>query len=343
MEKVNSGNHKRDPISLKNPISRLGYVLAKITLRFNIIVNELIELYKFHLVKLARKQYPEYSIVELSARIGLDRRYISSILRGEEIKKTSSKVQRVLQQIRQTCVNNHCQMIVKHGGNNSFEAICKRVSSGSLTYNAIAKELLRVGEIIDEGRKYKVANLADISIEDSLTDYYAIRRVINEINASCMRNNTKCISKYGEIDTFESIVKESAFKNLTSKDIADELILIGCIKDSGEFYEIENWRYVSGTDAGNLSLLIRELYRLTSTFLENINNPIREKRKLQRNIYSNQINPAKFKIVNKEIEGLFNGLNEQTFQILASHEDNVPRGRFPTFGVSMFIFESDHN
>jgi len=343
MEKINSSNKKRNPTSLKNPISRLGYVLAKITLRFNLIVNELIELYKFHLVMLARKQYPEYSIVELSARIGLDRRYVSSTLRDEEIKKTSSKVQLVLQQIRQTCVNNHSQMIVKHGGYNSFEGICKRVSSGALTYNAIAKELLRLGEIIDKDRKYQVVNLAEIPIEDLLKNHYAIRRVLNEINACCMRNNTKCISKHGEIDTFESIVKESASNNLTPKDIANELMLIGRIKDGGEFYKIVNWRYVSGTDTGNLSLLIREIGWLTDTVLENISKPINKSRKLQRSIYSNQINPVKFETVKKEIQDLFNGLNERTFQILASHEDNVPRDTFPTFGVSMFIFESDHS
>lgn len=41
--------------SLKNPISRLAYTLAKITLRFNLFVNEFIELYKFHMVILAKK------------------------------------------------------------------------------------------------------------------------------------------------------------------------------------------------------------------------------------------------------------------------------------------------
>ena len=342
MEKVNSGNHKRDPISLKNPISRLGYVLAKITLRFNIIVNELIELYKFHLVKLARKQYPEYSIVELSARIGLDRRYISSILRGEEIKKTSSKVQRVLQQIRQTCVNNHCQMIVKHGGNNSFEAICKRVSSGSLTYNAIAKELLRIGEIIDEGRKYKVVNLADIPIEDSLKEHYTIRRVLNEIIRVCVKNDTKCMLKSGENDSFESICNANVFGALTTEDIANKLIELGNIKDNGDFFELHRWWFRTESEQSYLELITIEIERLCNTIIENMIYPI-EARKLQRNIYSNQINPVKFKIVNKEIDDLFSGLNHKIIQILISHEDDVVINTFPTFGVSMFTFGPDHN
>ena len=163
--------------SLKNPISRLAYTMAKITLRFNLFVNEFIELYKFHMVLLAKKQNPTNSIVELSARTGLDRRYITETLKNEELKKTNSKVRLVLQQMRLVCKTKNTNLIAKHGNKDSFTSICKQVSSGSLTNNAVATELLRLGEIVDSDRKFEVVDLNNSHFFDSLKLYYESRRI----------------------------------------------------------------------------------------------------------------------------------------------------------------------
>lgn len=61
------------------------------------------------------------------------------------------------------------------------------------------------------------------------------------------------------------------------------------------------------------------------------------------NIYSDRINPAKFKIANEEICDLFKRMNNEIFQLFFSHKDAVLIKKFLDFGVSMFTFEHDLN
>jgi len=329
--------------SLKNPISRLAYTLAKITLRFNLFVNEFIELYKFHMVMLAKKQNPDHSIVELSARTGLDRRYVSETLKNEELKKTKSKVRLVLQQMRQVCKRKGTKFIAKHGKIDSFESICKQVSSGSLTNKAIASELLRLREIVDDGRKFEVVNPNGNLIHDEISITYATRRLLNELNIMCLKNDSNTIKKFGKENSLEYIFNAANFNNISSERIISELIRLGNIKDNIETYELINWKFFSDKDESYLILFSKELARLSDTVIENINNPIKDSKKLHRFIYSNQINPSNFSLLNEKLKQHFHELKDSLYTTFLEFEDNVPRGKYPTFGVSMFTFGPDHN
>ncbi len=116
-------------------------------------------------MRLAQKEDGKYSMVELAARTGLDRRYVSKTLKDEALKKTRSKVALVLQQMRHQCRQDKTDVIAKHGGKYSFKSICEQAASGGLTHYAIAKELIRQGHIIDCDRKYQV-NMSDSVFEE---------------------------------------------------------------------------------------------------------------------------------------------------------------------------------
>ena len=329
--------------SLKNPISRLAYTMAKITLRFNLFVNEFIELYKFHMVLLAKKQNPTNSIVELSARTGLDRRYITETLKNEELKKTNSKVRLVLQQMRQVCKRKNTNLIAKHGNKDSFTSICKQVSSGSLTNNAIATELLRLGEIVDSDRKFEVVNLKSEPVINNVNKYHISRRILNEINATCLKNKSNIIELSGASDSLEGIYKAQDTSLMSLEDVITELVDSGFIKTNETSCMLLRGMYRSNNDRGFLNLLSTELNRLSSTLIElTINvNPI--DRKFQRNVYSSQMNPKVFKKVNRLINDLLFKTFHQAEYLLIEHEENVPRDTYPLFGLSMYTFGPNHN
>ena len=343
MDSVNNQADEYSTTSLKNPISRLAYTLAKTTLRFNLFVNEFIELYKFHMVLLAKKQNPTYSIVELSARTGLDRRYISQTLKNEELKKTNSKVRLVLQQMRQVCNRKNTNLIAKHGKKDSFESICKQVSSGSLTNNAVATELLRLGEIVDVGRKFEVDNPKGDLVHEEMKLSYASRRLLNEINIMCVETGTNFIQKQEIKNSIEFILESTDFGNFSSDGIINELVRLGNIKEIDETYELINWKFISKKSEYLLILLSKELIRMTNTIIENINNPNTGSRKLQRIIYSSQIHPNSYSIIQSELKEYFHKFKDNIYQLFIINEDDVPRGTYPTCGISVFGFGPGHN
>jgi len=328
--------------SLKNPISRLAYTLAKISLRFNLFVNEFIELYKFHMVILAKKQNPKYSIVELSARTGLDRRYISDTLKNEELKRTNSKVRMVLKQMREVCKRKNTHFIAKHGIKDSFESICLQVSSGALSNSSVAMELLRLGEIVENDRKYEVVDLEGDSVDEVLKLSYATRKLLNEINKICVLNNTSTILKKGKKNSIEYIFKIIDFENISEDRVIFELIRLGNLKAMSESYELVNWRFLSEKNEGYLILISDEICRLSNTIIEN-NNLSQDSKKLHRVFYTSQIHPRSFTTVNMHIKEYFHEIRKELYRIFISLEDDVPRGTYPTYGVSMFSFGPDHN
>lgn len=329
-------NDKYNMVNLKNPVSRLAYVMAKITLRFNVLFSQFIELYKYHLVMLAQKEDSEYSIVELAARTGLDRRYVSKALKDEALKKTRSKVTLVLQQLRHQCQQNKTTLVSKYGGKYSFKSLCEQVSPGGLTHHAIAKELLRQGHILDCGKKYQVLNMTDPLVEETLADHFFARRILNQIVARCIRNNTRKIDKQMQ---FIPLVEALEINGLDPKSIGDELVSVGCLKDCGDYYVLLNWRFIFSTEIGNFSLIAREINRFADTALSNTDKKVRKDKKLQRSMYSNQINPKHFDVLNKKLERLYNDNNKKTFDLLSSYESDVPRGTFPMFGITVYLFE----
>jgi len=174
----------------KKSVRTLAYLTAKLSLKFGILWREFVELYKKHLVIEAKKQYPKYSSVELSGRTGIDRRYIAQYLNEEDIKLKPSKIQIVLQQVKTYCERNGTNLIPKAGPFQTFESICNSAAHGTLTPNAIAKELLRLGNIKDRGEYYELVN--KIYISSSSTQGFSILcRHISRLTDTVVNNIDK--------------------------------------------------------------------------------------------------------------------------------------------------------
>ena len=158
MHSLNSQQQTKPKIALKQAIvQKLAQMAAKISLKYNLNLNAFIEYYKSYLVKQAKKNNPDYSLVELSCRTGIDRRYINQYLNIENISIRRPKFRIVLNEIKRICKQNKTQYILKHGPFQSFESICESVVPGALTPPSIAKELVRLGNLIDKGDKYQLA------------------------------------------------------------------------------------------------------------------------------------------------------------------------------------------
>ena len=343
MGRKDSTNKLYNATSLKRPISKLAHMMAKISLKFNFLVFEFIELYKFHIVRLARNYYQNYSIVELSARTGLDRRYISETLKNENLKNTPSKIVLVLDQIRKTCINNHTKFIVKHGNEFSFDGICQRISSSSLTSNSIAKELIRRGEIIDYKTKYKVVNLIDTPTEKSLIYLHEHRKIISEIKKYCNIHNTKYINKIGNVESFENIYKANNSGLFSLEKMATELISKGFIVDCGDKYKLIEWIYLANHNNAeeHIEMLSEEVCRLANTIIHNFNTSKKESKFFQRNIFSTQIDPETRKELNNELIEILISSNNDIKALMdkfeGKHKQNSNKNL--PFGVGVFVFD----
>lgn len=320
--------------SLNNPISRLALSVAKIMLRFNVEVFEFIEWLKYHLVMESKRQEPEYTIVQISARTQLDRRQVSKILNNEQIKQKRSRITLILQEIRRLCLSKNTTTITKL----QFDAVCRQFSSGALTTAAIAQELLRLGYIAKSGKSYRVIKVTKTNSDDDLGVYYMTRRFVNELHAYCLKHNTDFIPKHGK-HSLISIYDFNNFKVLSLDDIVKYLLNSGDIVDKGDGYKLNDWQYNSRNDVGQLVLVVREVNRLVHTVLHNIDKRDVSQKILQRTLYSNQINPKKFSAINDELKAFFVDAKQQIFEILLSYEEDVPRGSYPAFGFSVFSFE----
>lgn len=137
-------------------LTKLARLTAKIILKYNAHYQEFFELFKIELIKESKKQNPKYSMVELSSRIGIDRRYIKKYLDTKDVVIKPSKIKLVLDKMKQICKEKGSDFLEKNNSPESFESICNEVAPGSLTYNSIAKELIRQGNIVEQNNTYKL-------------------------------------------------------------------------------------------------------------------------------------------------------------------------------------------
>jgi len=154
---IDQKEHKHSKKTITNILKKLACLIAKISLKYDINYTEFYSYYKKSLVKLAKKQNPDFSIVEIACRTGIDRRDIKEYLISEEIVSKPPKLKLILDEIKRICLANKSKHIIKKGYFQSFESVCNQLASGSLTHNSIAKELLRKGHIVDKGNKYELA------------------------------------------------------------------------------------------------------------------------------------------------------------------------------------------
>ena len=172
--------NKKIQYAKKNILAKLANIAAKICLKYNASLQEFTESYKSALVKLAKKQNPDYSIVELACRTGIDRRYINQYLNDVDLIAKPSKIKLILEQIKLTCKRTQSKFIQKSGPFQTFESICIAMAPGSLTYNSIAKELIRQGNIIEKNDKYEIIELNYTPEKKNLEEH--IRLLTIEMN-----------------------------------------------------------------------------------------------------------------------------------------------------------------
>jgi len=326
--------------SLKRPISKIAHMIAKITLRFNFLVFEFIELYKFHVVKLARKQNPKYSMVELAARTGLDRRYVSDTLKSEKLKTTPTKPQLVLEEIRKVCFKNQTKYIEKYGNDDSFDSICQKISSSSLTSSSIAKELIRQNKIKSMRDRIKVFNLVETPAEKTLIYFQEHRSIIASIKKYCNLHETKYIPKSGLENSFDQILEQNKSGLFSKERITNDLIVNDFIVDCGNEFKLIEWVYLANhkNSSEYTTLLSDELERLTNTIIYNFNVKNIDSKFYQRNIYSSKLKPIDQNGLITEISKILNQTNIDVDQLIEAKESDVPRGTYKSFGVSLFSF-----
>lgn len=141
---------------IRRSVSQIAEVMAEATLQNDFSYKEFVEFYKMHMVKLAKQKKKRSTVVEISARTGIDRRFIVPYLNSDEINVKPSKVVKVYQDVLKYCQNNKTKKILKADDDESFEALCLKHANGSLTPKAIYTELWRLGLMKDVGTHYKL-------------------------------------------------------------------------------------------------------------------------------------------------------------------------------------------
>jgi len=141
---------------MNQEISKIAKILAVATLQNDFSYKELMEYYKMHMVREAKKEKKKSTVVEISARTGIDRRFIAPYLNSEQIQVKPSKVSRVFEDVKAYCKKNDTKKILKNDDKESFEMLCQKHANGSLTPKAIYTELWRLGLMKDVGTHYKL-------------------------------------------------------------------------------------------------------------------------------------------------------------------------------------------
>lgn len=160
-------NNKRDDQSIEEKtresqekiersVNQIAAVLADLTLSCDLSYKQFIHQYKLQLVKEDRKKRPRSSVVDVAARTNIDRRFITDALNHKSIPPKPPKVTAIFDEVYQICSKQQTRLIHKTEGEDSFESVCRRFASGSLTPKAVFKELFRQSKLRDHGDYYEL-------------------------------------------------------------------------------------------------------------------------------------------------------------------------------------------
>ena len=137
-------------------VEKIAKIMAKATLQNDFPYKEFVEYYKMHMVRLAKQEKKKSTVVEISARTGIDRRFIAPYLNSDQITIKPTKVAKVYADVLDFCEKNKTKKILKNDDKQSFEVLCQKHANGSLTPKAIYTELWRLGLMKDVGTHYKL-------------------------------------------------------------------------------------------------------------------------------------------------------------------------------------------
>lgn len=154
----NSNEYKQSEMG--KSVEKIAKIMAEATLQNDFPYKEFMEYYKMHMVRLAKQEKKKSTVVEISARTGIDRRFIAPYLNSNEITIKPTKVAKVYADVLDFCEKNNTKKILKNDDKQSFEVLCQRHANGSLTPKAIYTELWRLGLMKDVGTHYKLKKAA---------------------------------------------------------------------------------------------------------------------------------------------------------------------------------------
>jgi hypothetical protein len=137
-------------------VEEIAIIMAEATLQNDFPYKEFVEYYKMHMVRLAKQEKKKSTVVEISARTGIDRRFIAPYLNSDTITIKPTKVAKVYADVLEFCDKNKTKKILKNDDKQSFEVLCQKHANGSLTPKAIYTELWRLNLMKDVGTHYKL-------------------------------------------------------------------------------------------------------------------------------------------------------------------------------------------
>lgn len=146
----------KNQAQITDSIEKIAKVLAKATLAYDFSYKEFMEYYKMHIVKECKKAKPRATVVEISARTGIDRRFVAPYIVAEEAQLKDNKVDLIFNDVKAICEKDENFLIPKIEDKESFDVICRRHANGSLTPKSIFIELFRQGKLRDHGEYYEL-------------------------------------------------------------------------------------------------------------------------------------------------------------------------------------------
>lgn len=149
-------NNVYEQTELGKSVEKVAKIMAEATLLNDFPYKEFLEYYKMHMVRIAKQEKKKSTVVEISARTGIDRRFIAPYLNSDKITIKPTKVAKVYADVLEYCNKNNTKKILKNDDKESFEVLCQRHANGSLTPKAIYTELWRLGLMKDVGTHYKL-------------------------------------------------------------------------------------------------------------------------------------------------------------------------------------------
>jgi hypothetical protein len=188
---MNTNPKLKENLALKKKaISLLSKAIAKIIIKFRLPRTEFINLLDEKLVLEAKRIDPDASNVTLAIRTGIDRRYISKHLKGEMPRSKPNKLAVILEDIRWTAHKfYHSNKIPKTGPFRTFQSICEERAPGSLTYQAILEELIKLGNVEEINSDIRLLDFNAKIAKDEINYSQMTATQINRVTDTIIHNS----------------------------------------------------------------------------------------------------------------------------------------------------------
>ena len=240
-------------------ITLISKAIAKIILKFHLPRNEILRSIDEQLILEAKKADPDANILAIAIRTGIDRRYVSMHIKGQ----------------------------ISHVKPNKLSLI-----------------------------------LSDLCW--TAEKFY----------------NSKTIPKRGPFRTFQSICEERAYGTLTYRAVLKELVALGNLKDLGDKVEIINSNLIFSKNEKQYSeLTALQINRTVDTVLYNFDQVDKEKKYIQKTVYTTQVNPKNFPQLHNEIKQIIDSNYDEIIELIIKYEDDVEVGTYQQYGISFLEFK----